>query len=61
MAWASKNLGDRLLVKSGDRPVELAMKETADVLASKRLLGLYFSAHWVGSLHLLATSFASSR
>lgn len=55
MAWASKNLGNRLLVKSGDRPVELAMKETADVLANKRLLGLYFSAHWVGTppRHLL--------
>jgi hypothetical protein len=39
-SWASSLLGSSLTTKSGN-------KNTASVLAGKKRVGLYFSAHWV--------------
>lgn len=47
MTWAADNLGANLTVKQGDHPLEIVSKSTDDVIAHKKRLGIYFSAHWV--------------
>jgi hypothetical protein len=44
-AWQIEYFGDRLVTKEGE-------KSTADALAGKDLIGIYFSAHWVRQLQL---------
>ena len=39
MSWVVSEFGDKLLTKEG-------LKSTSDVLAGKKLIGIYFSAHW---------------
>jgi thiol-disulfide isomerase/thioredoxin len=43
MSWALENLGETLVTKKGER-------RTEEVLAGKKALALYFSAHWVSSI-----------
>lgn len=42
MTWAENTLGSTLLVKDGASAVE---KPTSEVLAGKKYVALYFSAH----------------
>ena len=45
MSWATKMLGDTLLVKEGFKTVS---KPTDEALAGKKFVALYFSASWCG-------------
>ena len=42
MSWAEALFGPKLVVKEGDKAVE---KSTAEVVAGKKFIALYFSAH----------------
>lgn len=39
MTWVVEEFGDKLLTKEG-------VRSTSEVLAGKKLIGIYFSAHW---------------
>jgi hypothetical protein len=40
MSWKTEYFGEQLVTKAGTVP-------TADALAGKKLVGIYFSAHWL--------------
>jgi hypothetical protein len=39
MSWKTSYFGDQLQTKEGNKP-------TTDALGDKKLVGIYFSAHW---------------